>query len=481
MMRRYPHHTLFVRRFARTLFVLTASLPGLPSARAQTSVAPNAAQSTLAAQSPQSTSMPLDASVKLFPYRDPWLPSRERWRDIADNPLRAFLSQSQPFSYRNDYPSNGGNPSTRQTQVTLSYSTSPGVPYFVGRIDATGLKPNFAYQLKLVGKPVKGTQGWGAEGDALGNERLGYVGRWWCGHPIHASGTNFDDNHYLSEYKNALPGMEHNMYGYIYMGQFITDGAGDAHVDFFGDHPYHISWASWQGGAKDVLAGRWPVRSAPVTGVDSGAQYGYGSASPSTSVTLYYENEPGRTQPLTLPPGTYRCRFLITEESFHNPVASSPEGGYWKTVLASDDLVYDDTGRIVGHDRDLSNDVVFSIGYQASVTAMQAKVALTVSRPSREKIKATAQILITDNIGRPIRGATVKGFWSGVHNTREISGTTGNVGIIGMTANSDGVVQFTTPDVKAGRGQCVRFFITDIIKTGRTWNKFQRAGAQFCL
>ncbi|MDF2439447.1 MAG: hypothetical protein JWN98_431 [Abditibacteriota bacterium] len=494
-MRRYSCHTSFSHYCAGALLLLVANLPGLAAADAQTvapnasapnASAPNGTQSTLVATAPDAV-VPLDASVKMFPYRDPWLPSRERWRDIADNPLRGFLSQEQPFSYRNDYTSDEGG-AARQTQVTLSYSTSPGVPYFVGRIDATGLKPNFAYQLKLVGKPVKGTQGWGIHGDAVGNERLGYAGRWWCGHPIHASGTNFDDNHYLSEYKNALPGMEHNMYGYIYMGQFITDGAGNAHVDFFGDHPYHISWASWQGGAKDVLAGRWPVRSAPLPTVGNGAevgingdQYGYGALRPSTSVTLYYENEPGRTQPLTLPPGIYRCRFLITEESFHNPIANSPEGGYWKTVLASEDLVYDETGRIVGHDRDAANDVVFSIGAHASITAMKAKVVLSVTKPSVNTVKATTQIVVTDNIGRPIRGATVKGFWSGIHSSREVSGTTNSTGVPGTAPNSDGVVQFTSPSVRTKRGQCFRFIITDIIKTGRTWNKFPRPGAQHCL
>ncbi|MBC6436096.1 hypothetical protein FM036_44750 [Nostoc sp. HG1] len=113
------------------------------------------------AQNMEKPEVSFDASVKMIPYRDPWRPARERWRDIADNPLSAFINGSQKFSYRNDYPIGTNGIPTRETAVTLSYASAPPTPYFIGRIDAKGLKPNFAYQLKLVGKPVKGTQGLG--------------------------------------------------------------------------------------------------------------------------------------------------------------------------------------------------------------------------------------------------------------------------------------------------------------------------------
>jgi len=454
--------------FVAVLGFVAISGFGLASARAQTTEI-----------EPQSTLRPvvsLDASVKMIPYRDPWLPARERWRDIADNPLTGFQNGSQAFSYRNDY-STAPGVTQRQTLVTLSYSSNPPVPYFIGRIDAKGLKPNFAYQLKLVGKPVKGTQGWGKEGDALANERLGYAGRWWCGHPIHASGTNFDDNHYLNEYKNALPGMEHNMYGYIYLGEFVTDGHGDAHADFFGDHAYHISWAAWQGGAKDVLAGRFSLHSNPSDQASS-EQYGYGPTPLSSSVTLHYEKEPGRTQPITLPPGTYHCRFLITEETFHNPVASTPEGGYWKTVLASEDLLYDQSGNIIGHDTEAANDVVFTVASRPDVTMMRANVTLSIARPATKQYQATAQITVADILGRRIRGAKVIGYWSGLHRTTGVSANTNSTGIGGTASFSDGVAQFSTPIVKARRGDYFRFIVTDIVQAGRTWNRSETIGAQ---
>jgi hypothetical protein len=211
------------------------------------------------------------------------------------------------------------------------------------------------------------------------------------------------------------------------------------------------------------------------------SQYGYGPTNPSTAITLYYENEPGRTQPLTLPPGHYRCRFLVTEESFHNPVNSTPEGGYWKTVLASEDFIYDKKGEIVSRDEDPSNDVVFAISSNPSVTAMQARIAVDITEPSRRKYRATAQVLVTDAIGRPIRGATVKGFWSGAHTTKEVSATTNSTGISGSGPRSDGVAQFTTPEMKSKRGRCFRFIVTDVSKTGRSWNKLLRPGAQGCV
>ena len=451
--------------------LLLAAATQITTAHAQV-LEPPIAQAPLAA-------VPLNASVRFKPFRDPWRPARERWRDIADNPLTAFLTGAQRFSYSGEA---GSGP-----QVTLSYSSAPPVPYFIGRIDATGLKPNFAYQMKLAGKPTRGSRGWGAFGHEPSNERLGYAGRWWCGHPIHASGTNFDDAHYLNEYLHAPPGMEHDIYGYIYMGQFITDGRGEAHHTFFGDHPYHISWLSWQGsanwtawqgGAKDVLAFRPQVLGAPLS--NGSGFYGYGSTAPSTSVTLFYENEPGRAQPLTLPPGRYNCRFLITEESFHNNVNSTPEGGYWKTVLASEDFAYDEAGRILAPDADASNDVNFTIGAAPGVRTMRARVEVSVAWPKAGRAKATARVLVTDAIGRPIRGASVSGQWLGLHRQVPVGATTSSTGIGGTSPRSDGMAHFSTPEVRARRG-CFGFVVTNVSKAGRTWNASQQPGAQGCL
>ncbi|MBC6436097.1 hypothetical protein FM036_44755 [Nostoc sp. HG1] len=192
-----------------------------------------------------------------------------------------------------------------------------------------------------------------------------------------------------------------------------------------------------------MLGGRFPVRSTFIP--DTQTQYGYDQVVPSSSVTLYYENEPGRTQPITLPAGTYNCRFLITEESFHNPVNSTPEGGYWKTVLASEDLLYDAAGNIIGHDTNTANDVVFTIGSRPESRQMKASVSMSVAQPKADKYQATVQITVSDILGRGIRDAKVIGYWTGLHRTTGISATANSTGIGGTSSRSDGVVQLTTP------------------------------------
>lgn len=284
-------------------------------------------------------------TASFAPMQDPWPLARERWLDINNNPYNAWLTNGQP---------NGGY-SYAGAQVQLTFDRAPGVPYFVGHIRASGLKPNFSYQLKLVGKPQRGTRGWGTLGDDLSNERIGKAGRWWCD-SSHAAQTNFDDAHYYRYYKYAPPGQEHNIYGYHYMGEFVTDGKGSADVDITGQYSYHITWASWQGGIRDTLFGTFPVRG---SALGDGSFYGYGSSAPNDNVTLYYEYEASRTNPVMLPAGNYKCRFVLTEETFHN---TSYLGGYWRGVLATED--YDAQGR---PDTNPANDVNFVIGAHAPI------------------------------------------------------------------------------------------------------------------
>ncbi len=289
--------------------------------------------------------MRLPDTASFAPANDPWPLARERWLDINNNPFNAWLTNGQPnggFSYGN-------------AQVQLTFDGAPAVPYFVGHIRASGLKPNFSYQLKLVGKPERGTRGWGTLGDDLSNERIGKAGRWWCD-SSHASQTNFDDAHFYRYYKYAPPGREHNIYGYHYMGEFVTDGKGNADVDISGQYSYHITWASWQNGIRDTLFGTFPVRGGALS---DGSFYGYGSSAPNDRVTLYYEYEASRPKEVILPSGNYKCRFVLTEETFHN---TSYLGGYWKGVLATED--YDAQGRPTSNP---ANAVNFTIGAHSPI------------------------------------------------------------------------------------------------------------------
>ena len=74
-----------------------------------------------------------------------------RWLDIAN--------QSYSSDYRNSY-------NYTQALVKIDYADIDEILY--GTLIASNLKPNFAYQLKIVGKPGLDS-----------NEHIGLAGRWW--------------------------------------------------------------------------------------------------------------------------------------------------------------------------------------------------------------------------------------------------------------------------------------------------------------
>jgi hypothetical protein len=339
------------------------------------------------------------APVTFKPHADPWAPGRERFWDIRNNSFNGFLSGSQEFRYDNAYKLKADGTPSWNTQVSLTYDKTPATSYFMGRIEARGLKPNFAYQIKLLGKPQKGPGSWGAVGDGVGNERIGYAGRWWCG-SNHATATNFDDSHFVNYFKNAAAGTEHDIYGYLFSGIFVTDSRGNASVDITGRNSYHITWQSWQSGRKDVLAGTWSVGSWLRDSNSSSPYYGYGSKSlRATNTTLYYEYETGRPQPVVLAPGTYNCRMVLTEESFHN---TTTDGGYWKGVLSTEE---------VGDDL-LENDIVFTVSAPVIPVIPAAPTGLAAQTASRTSINLSWADASNNETGFKIERSVNGGSWS---------------------------------------------------------------------
>ena len=284
------------------------------------------------------------ATLKLRTVSDSWERSAPRWRDIANAPYDAAFRAA--FSYA-------------QSEVKLTYQRAPDARTFVGHISARGLKPNFAYQMKLAGKPVSGPQGWGAMrsyiaassrapgatarpvnfigssvgGDDWANQQLGYAGRWWD--DTLAPSTNISDAHFRAN------SPAHTIYGYLFLGVFITDAQGNAETDVRGDGAYHITWQDGQQSAhKDVLLGTFAVDQ---------TDYGYSQPAPAEPVKLWYEHESGRAPSVELAPGVYHCRMLVTEEAFHTEGGAL--GGVWRTVLATEKV----------GDTDSANDIVFAI------------------------------------------------------------------------------------------------------------------------
>jgi hypothetical protein len=267
-------------------------------------------------------------SVALIPFDDPSWEARQRWLDIAD----------QPYSGRftNEFRYTAG-------QVVLSYDPDPSTPYFIGHIEARGLKPNFSYQLKLAGKPSAGNRGWGTHSDDRANEAIGRATRWWND----TTQANTNDRQFQA---NALlpPEQQYSIYGYAFMGEFVTDANGNASVNFNGSRAYHIVWQDKQNSFTDRLFGNFEIASsrAPF--------YGYGNEMPRKRVKLWYEWESGRPHDVRLPAGTYNCRFLLTEETFH--AVNAEVGGKWPTVLASEDFGPDGQPDAI-----VENDIVFTI------------------------------------------------------------------------------------------------------------------------
>ncbi|RYX85926.1 hypothetical protein EON83_03995 [bacterium] len=366
-----------------------------PTATPRPTSTPKPTPTPVPTATPKPTQPPAgNASVRFVPYNDTWASASERWWDIGSkrinnqdnaNHFNDWLIEGQPNG-KFDYLARANN-------VVLTYQRAPEVPYFVGHISARGLKPNFAYQLKLAGKPVIGPRGAGTDqsyvlatnktrsgtpdvhlvngangqpspinGDDWANQQLGYAGRWWNDSNASGNTNAITDAVYASNTTDTI-------YGYQFIGDFVTDANGNAEADIKGDRSYHITWQDWQSGAKDVFFGSFRINGS-MTSSQPPYYYGYGSYAPATgdtlhgqnglsSIGLWYELEPGRPDPVILPAGTYHCRMLITEETFHNLYGdtASPLGGKWKTVMATEDHNISSGAA----DTNANNDIVFTI------------------------------------------------------------------------------------------------------------------------
>ena len=225
-----------------------------------------------------------------------------------------------------------------RARVTVTFAPHGAV--LAGTLEAAGLKPNFAYQFKLDGLP---------EEDPEANERLGLTGRWWeqvwdaapgawsAGGNLNDKGDgtspNPNDRTYLDRRDAPDPGSpsgrRYRYTGYRVLDGFVTDSAGGATLPFVEDASWHVLWRTDQ---REPAAGDGPVKTAtfdPTPGPDSA----YAADYPPASVTIYGEWERLPAGGIRLPPGVYRLRFLLTEESFHG--VDGELSGSWAHALAA--------------------------------------------------------------------------------------------------------------------------------------------------
>lgn len=251
-------------------------------------------------------------TVSLMRFRDQWPSAAPRTLDIGNMAYKAgFLADDGVF------------PKSTTPTVTLTYDSAPAVPHFVGHLTASGLKPNFAYQMKLVGRPGTSSGG-GLFGTAAGmtaNEVLLRAGRWWNYQTEDAAFTTTNDDAAVASADYAAGWVA----GYLYFGVFVTDQYGAFDGDIAANRSYHITWKTGQSGPRDEVLGWFTV-----TRLTS---YGYRRAS-TAQVELWYEDEPDDPMVVALPDGTYDVALMITEEAFHGVGGSG--GGWWESVLVSD-------------------------------------------------------------------------------------------------------------------------------------------------
>ncbi len=225
-------------------------------------------------------------------------PEEERWADLAGN----FYTRDFVENFAYDKPGPDG------PWVRVSYA--PAGQTFSGRLEARGLKPNFAYQIKLRGDYDIDRNSFGV---------IGGYGRW--------RGPGKDTNYTDQEFLEAVHKNEWE--AYLFFDYFVTDENGDAVREFALDHSLHVLWnATTQRGddlPEDQLV--------PVLLDASNPQVYSRPKSDPISHYIWAERERNRydfpEQLIQLPATVYRAQLVLTEESWHSRAL---DGGWWATV-----------------------------------------------------------------------------------------------------------------------------------------------------
>jgi len=242
-----------------------------------------------------------------------------RWLDIAN--------QSYCTTYKINY-----NYSHAQVEVNFSNSNET----FHGILNSMNLKPNFAYQVKLVGYPGTNT-----------NERIGLAGRWWQeewngtswvnGHNLNNNGNgsfpNPNDDLYFARKSisdNSSPtGLKYKFIGYLVFDYFITDSHGNATLDFEANSSYHVLWKTSQ---RSHSTDDGPIKSSTFDVNVSLPAYDFDF--PEQTVDVFGEWERLPVHGVFLNPGNYLCQFVLTEESFHGD--GGVDAGNWAGAMGKD-------------------------------------------------------------------------------------------------------------------------------------------------
>jgi hypothetical protein len=242
-----------------------------------------------------------------------------RWLDVAD--------QAYSTEYQGSY---------NYTTATVAVAFDSTSTRLRGTLTATELKPNFAYQLKLVGQP-------GA--DASVNERIGLAGRWWQeewngsswtnGQNLNEKGDgsslNPNDKVYLRRRDMPDPtsptGLYYSYTGYLVLDYFITDDDGNATLDFEADSSYHVLWKTTQ---RAWSASDGPLKTATF---DADFSTAYDIDYVPQTISIFGEWERLPVGGVYLQDGDYHVQMVLTEESFHGSGGSL--SGNWAAAMGA--------------------------------------------------------------------------------------------------------------------------------------------------
>ena len=188
--------------------------------------------------------------------------------------------------------------------MVVAYSNAGSKLY--GTLTASNLKPNFAYQLKLVGIP-----------GSVGNEQIGFAGRWWqeeWNGATWINGQNKNDQDYIDNrnalYSDGPPVYLYRFTGYLVFDYFITENNGAVTILFETGSSYHVLWKTTQ---RISTINDGPTKTAIFDPASSEPAY-YGDAQ---EVYIFGEWERLPKGQVNLQPGEYNCQIILTEESFH--------------------------------------------------------------------------------------------------------------------------------------------------------------------
>lgn len=254
-----------------------------------------------------------------------------RWMDVADT---AYTTDEAGALFETVFDYQNAN-----VTVTIESPASQ----LVITLSGTGLKPNFAYQIKLEGLPSV---------DPAANQILGELGRWW------------------------------NDVGYLISGYFVTDSAGSilytASSEVWPDTAtpidcsYHVLWKTTQ---RRPLRSDGPVIHHKVIETP----WGYDGSTSGDNVGVYAEWESGRPKPgeLILPQGDYQCLLRLTEEAFHMRDADGDMIYGWKTILDAPIEFTIGGGSEPPPEPSPTGAIAGKVTYQSGSAAKRVPVALT--------------------------------------------------------------------------------------------------------